>query len=328
MTELSALFPPNTAGNSMISEIPVFRRSAMVKDVKNHLIKRGTEYKTVNYLYLIDKNGILKGVASIKELLQADPESRMKELMIASLVTAAPLDPVPRVALLALQHNLKMVPIVDEKKRLIGAFGSDQLLDILNKEFADDLLRLSGIRVPRRHFKFKGLKIVYSRLPWMLVGMLGGLLTGFVIGLFKSSIEAIVLLAVFIPVIMSTGATSANQSAMIFLRNLMHGDIEHWIRYLYNEIKVSGALAIILGAILYGLLLIYPGEGVLAMAVSASLFVTIIAGSLIGVFIPMVLNKLKLDAALGAGPFLTIIKDLIAMSIYFSVATSFLKFFG
>lgn len=326
--ELSALFPPETAGRDMVSEIPIFLEDASVSDVRKHLLKDASQYNTLNYLYAVDKEHHLKGVVSIKELLQSNGRKPLKKIMQKNIIASNPLDTVPHVALLALQHNLKMVPIVDHKNRLVGAFSSQKLLDILNREFSNDLLRLSGIAVPRRHFHFKQLKIVSSRLPWMMVGMIGGLLTGLIIGAFRSSIEAIVLLAVFIPVIMSTGATSANQSAMIFLRNLIHGDIKGWGKYTLNEIKISAVLGLILGGVLFIILSAFPGDKILAAAVSISLFFTIIAGALVGVITPMVLNRLKLDPSIGAGPFLTIVKDLIAMTIYFTVATSFLTYFA
>lgn len=322
--ELSALFPPETAGRDMITKIPVFRPEAKVLDTKKHLIDKASDYETINYIYIVDDESQIVGVVSIRELLHAAEKSKLKDVMVKNVIAANPMDNVPHVALLALQNNLKMIPIVDHKKRLVGAFSSNQLLDILNKQFSNDLLRLSGISVPRKHFSFVSWKVVFSRLPWMLIGMIGGLATGTIIGVFQSSIEAVVLLAVFIPVIMSTGATSANQSAMIFLRNLVHGDIKNRGMYILNEIKVAGLLALILGGVLYLILSVFPGRHDLALAVSISLAITIMAGALIGVFTPMLLNRFKQDPSIGAGPFLTIIKDLVAMTIYFSVATTLL----
>lgn len=325
--ELSALFPPGTAGRDMMVEIPVVFDVTTVHAARTRLLKQANDYRSVNYIYLVNEDKVLTGVISVKELLQAPKEKLLKSVMIKHLVTAKPMDSVAHVASMAVQHNVKMLPIVDHKHRIVGAFGSAKLLDILNKEFSNDLLRLSGIQLPQKHFHFNQFKIAYSRLPWMLIGMFGGLATGAIIGVFKESIQAIVLLAVFIPVIMSTGATSANQSAMIFIRNLIHGDIHSRIQYVLNELKISFSLATILSIILYLVLFFYPGDMILAAAVSISLFFTIIAGSVIGVFTPMILNKLKLDPAIGAGPFLTIVKDLIAMTIYFSVSTSILRLF-
>jgi len=325
--ELSALFPPETAGRDMITKVPSFSVSDFVADVTERIVHQANDYESLNYIYITDDDGVIVGVVSMRELLQAKPGQRLEQIMVTSIVSVNPLDSLPQVALEALKHNLKMVPIVDQQNRLLGAFGTDQLLEILNKEFSNDLLRLSGVSVPKKHFHFDGLKIVTSRLPWMLVGMLGGLVTGSIIGAFRSSIEAVVLLAVFIPVIMSTGATSANQSAMIFLRNLIHGDIDHWGEYLLNEIKVSSILGIILSVILFLILVFFPGDVLLAAAVSISLFLTVVFGAVIGVLAPMLINRFRLDPSIGAGPFLTIIKDLVAMTIYFSVATSLLALF-
>ncbi len=327
LMEVTALFPLNTAGHDMITDIPVFEIHSKAGEVKEYILDKARNYRTLNYVYIVDGEGRLAGVLSMKELLQAKSSSSVRSIMQTDLVSVTPLDTIARVALLALKHNVKMLPIVDHKNHLLGAFGTDQILEILNKEFSNDLLRLSGVTVPKKHFSFHRWKIVSSRLPWMLVGMFGGLATGMIINAFKSSIQAIILLAVFIPVIMSTGATSANQSAMIFIRNLFHGDIHHRTRYLLNELKVSGLLGLILGSMLFLLLLIYPGDYALSFAVSLSLSLTIVAGAIIGVLTPMALNRLKLDPSIGAGPFLTIIKDLIAMSIYFAVSTLLLSLF-
>lgn len=325
--ELTALFPPDTAGRGMVTNIPVFRPDTRVKDTRQTVFDHSREYDSVNYVYVVDDDWVLQGVASIKEILQAKGNQTLDEMMVTSLVTANPMDTVPHVASLALQHNVKMVPIVDHKKRLVGAFSSNELLEILNKEFSDDLLRLSGVRVPPQHHSFESFKILRARLPWMLVGMFGGLLTGSIIGYFRASIEATVLLAVFIPVIMSTGATSANQAAMIFIRNLLHADIKNRTQYVLNELKVGTWLGLVQGSIVFAVIAAFVGNIVLALAVSVSLLLTVIVGALIGVLTPMTLYRFRMDPALGAGPFLTIVKDLAAMTIYFSVATFLLALF-
>lgn len=325
--EITALFPPHTAGSDMISEIPVFSRSVTAFEARTEILSHTKKYKSINYIYVTNKEGELLGVASIREIFTAPAAKKLEDIMVKKTIFAKPMDPVAHVALLSLRHQLKMIPIVDHKQHLIGVYSSDQLLEILNKEFSNDLLRLSGVSFPRKHFSFDSMRIFWQRVPWMVIGMLGGLATGTIIAAYKESLEAVVILAAFIPVIMSTGATSANQSAMIFIRNLMHGDIKSRSLYILNELKIASLLGLGLGVVLYALLGLFLGNIPLAIAVSISLGLTIVAGSLVGVFTPLILNKFKLDPAIGAGPFLTIIKDLIAMSIYFSVATALLSKF-
>lgn len=321
---LTALFPPDSAGHGMITDVPVFKVTTRVRDAQLAILQSAGRFDSINYIYAVSDDGQLKGVLSIRELLKAKAQASLSSVMAKDVVAAGPLDTVPQVALIALGHNLKMIPILDHDKRLIGAFSSNELLDILNKEFSDDLLRLSGISIPRQHHSFRSLRIVRTRLPWMIIGLFGGLLTGSIIGAFRDSIQAMVLLVVFIPVIMSTGATSANQSAMIFFRNLMHADIKNKFQYLLNEIKVSALLACCLSAILFLFVVLVWGDLALAVAVTASIFFTIIAGALIGVLTPMILYHYRQDPAIGAGPFLTLIKDVVAMTIYFTVATTIL----
>jgi magnesium transporter len=323
--ELSSLFPPETAGRDMITDIPVFSRSVTATEARTEIVSHASSYGSVNYLYITNKEGELLGVISMRELLLASPSAKLESLMTKKTIFAKPMDNVAHVALLSLRHQLKMIPIVDHKQRLVGAYSSDQLLEILNKEFSNDLLRLSGVTFSRKHFSFDSVRIFYRRAPWMIVGMLGGLVTGSIIASYKESLEAVIILAAFIPVIMSTGATSANQSAMIFVRNLIHGDIKNTTIYLLNELKIASLLGFGLSVVLYSILLFLLGNFALAIAVSVSLGLTIVAAAVIGVMTPFLLNKFKLDPSIGAGPFLTIVKDIIAMSIYFSVATALLE---
>lgn len=325
---LTALFPPDTAGSGMIIDVPVFKETVKVRDAQQAIISGVRGYESINYIYVVDEAGHLRGVLSIRELLRSKPGQALSSVMAKDIVSAGPLATVPQVALLALGHNLKMIPILDHEKRLIGAFSSNELLDILNKQFSDDLLRLSGVSVPKRHHSFSSWRIVRARMPWMIIGLFGGLLTGSVIGAYKDAIQAMVVLVVFIPVIMTSGATSANQAAMIFIRNLLHADIKNKFQYLINEAKASALLGLLMSLILFLFIGIIWHDAILAVAVSASIFTTIVAGALIGVLTPMTLYRYKQDPATGAGPFLTIIKDLVAMTIYFSVATAILTFWN
>jgi magnesium transporter len=322
---LTALFPPDSAGRVMITDVPVFNETTRVREAQQAIIEGVRDYESINYIYAVNDDGQLRGVLSVRELLQAKPQTYLTSVMAKDVVSASPLDTVPQVALLALGHNLKMIPILDHEKRLIGAFSSNELLDILNKEFSDDLLRLSGVSIPKQHHSFRSLRIVRTRLPWMIIGLFGGLITGSIIGAFRDSIQAMVLLVVFIPVIMSSGATSANQSAMIFIRNLLHADIKNKVQYFFNELKVSTLLAVCLSSILFVFILLVWGDLPLAVAVAASIFFTVIAGAVIGVLTPMALYRYKQDPSIGAGPFLTLLKDIVAMSIYFTVATTILS---
>ena len=186
VTELTALFPPDTAGQGMVVDVPVFSKHATVAEAYDHVIHNSDQYNTINYLYVINSEGQLRGVVSIKELVQAKKNAPLSAVMRKKLITANPMDTVQKVALVALNNNLKMIPIVDHKHRLLGAYSSDQLLDILNKEFSNDLLRMSGVSLPRKHFPFDSLRVFWARFPWMVVGMLGGLATGSIIGAFRS----------------------------------------------------------------------------------------------------------------------------------------------
>ena len=126
VTELTALFPPDTAGQGMVVDVPVFSSHATVHDAYDHVIHNSNQYNTINYLYVINSDGQLRGVVSIKELVQAKKDAPLSAVMRKKPITANPMDTVQQVALVALSNNLKMIPIVDHKHRLLGAYSSDQ----------------------------------------------------------------------------------------------------------------------------------------------------------------------------------------------------------
>lgn len=320
--EIKEFFPPDSAGYNMISEMPIVSLEARIDDVIKLIFKQSDRYATINYIYAVDDKRKLKGVLSIKELLSASKKKKVFNLMKKKLITVGPFEKKERVILLALQNNLKSVPVVDKKNRLLGIFTSDQLLDILNKEISKYLVKISGVSAYEHTIiSSSTLKIVKARLPWVLFGIVGGVFTGIIIGFFKATLESAIILAVYIPVIMSTGANTLNQSAMIFIRNLVSGNIKGAAHYFFKEVKIGFLIGIVSSIFILFISLFWQGHLLLGLVVALSIFLTVLFSAVIGVLIPIILYKFKIDPAIGAGPFLTTVKDIVSMLIYFSTAT-------
>jgi len=213
-------YPKETAGSIMTNEFPRVRRSATIGDVLNLLFKifekkdKVKEIETINYIYIVDKKDRLVGVLSIKEIFGTPRKTKIEEIMKRDLVKIRPLVDQEKVVYLALKYSLKAIPVVDDQNHLLGIVPSDMLLEILNQEAAEDLLRISGTHPKKEIMDAPPVKIARARLPWLFFGILGGVVAGSIIGIFRPTLESLIALALYIPVMMLHQNTRKNVVAI------------------------------------------------------------------------------------------------------------------
>ncbi len=321
-------FPSDTAGSKMISDIPVVAPQMSIDEVLIKIQKEIKKLETINYIYVLDHERKLTGVFSIKEIFRAPKEKKVQDLMKKDLVTVEPLTDQEKVAYLALKHNLKAIPVVDNQNRFLGIVPSDILLKILYKEATEDVLRLSGIQSQViRLIRAPVAEAARVRLPWIFLGLLGGLVSGSIIGIFKPSLESFIALAVYIPVMMHTGGNVGNQSAMIFIRGLLIGENRDIKNYFLREIKIGLAIGSVCAILLSLFSLLWQGSPIFGLIVGLSILATIFVAAAVGILVPWLLHKFNLDPAIGAGPFITTLQDTLALLIYFSIASLMMRYF-
>ncbi len=325
-------YPEETARSIMTNEFPRVRHSATIGDVLDLLFKifekkdKVKEIETINYIYVVDEKDRLVGVLSIKEIFGTPRKTKIEEMMKKDLVKVRPLVDQERVVYLALKHNLKAIPVVDDQNRLLGIVPSDRLLEILNQEAAEDLLRISGTHPKKEIIDAPPARIARARLPWLFFGILGGVVAGSIIGIFRPTLESLMALALYIPVMMHSGGNIGNQSAVIFIRSLMIGNKRDLLKYFLKEIKTGLILGLSCALLLSLVGLIWQRSFILGLTLGFSIFFTMVLACAVGIFIPWLLNKLKMDPALGAGPFITAIEGVISLLIYFGFVSIMLKY--
>ncbi len=316
-------YPEDSVGRHMTLDFPVVKETLTVRETLDHLRRSIKDFVEIVYVFATDDENKLTGVVTIKKLFQAHSSVRLTEIMEKRLVKALPITSEENVVLLALQNDIKYVPIVDSEGHMVGVYTTRALRHFLNRQIERRLLRASGVRW---NVLFKAgtmgvWRSVKARLPWIMVGLLGGLLSGAVIGAFHNTLEAAIILAFYIPVIMSTGANTANQSAMIFIRNVLMGNVRVAWSYFFNEVLVGLSLGLVVSIVLLFFTFLWQGSLAVAVAVSVAIFLTVVLSALMGVFIPYTLSLFRVDPSLGAGPLLTTVKDVVSMFIYFAVAS-------
>jgi len=323
-------YPEDTAGGIMTTDFISLPEDIPVEEAIIRLREVAPEAEIIYYVYIVDTQTKLSGVISLRDLIAAQDGTLLKEIMYRNVISVPANMDQEEVARVVARYDLLAVPVVDEEQRLLGIITVDDILDVIEEEATEDIYRLAGTG------EVEGVNIldasVFSlagkRLPWLLICLLGGLLSGSVIGAFEATLQSIVILAVFIPVIMDMGGNVGTQSSTIFVRGLATGEIEPkdvW-SYFFREVKVGLTMGLTNGIIIALATLFWQGIPVLGLIVGLAMFFTITLAALIGILVPIIFNHYGIDPAISAGPFVTTIKDVTGLLIYFYTASMFLRY--
>ncbi len=323
-------YPEESAGGIMTTEFISLPDDIPVEDAIARLREIAPEAETIYYVYVVDDEGRLIGVLSLRDLIAASEGTILKNIMRRNIISVnADMDQ-EEAARVVSKYDLLALPVVDEEEHLLGIITFDDVIDVMEQEATEDIYHMAGAKevVGMDLTKAPVSKVVRLRLPWLFVTMFGGVLSGSVISVYESTLEAIVMLAAFIPVIMGMGGNVGTQSSTIFVRGLATGEIEQsevW-DYFFREIRVGLTMGFFCGLLMSVVAYIWQGNVYLGLVVGTSMLITISFATLIGTLVPLVLNKLNIDPAITAGPFVTTIKDFTGLLIYFLVASAFISY--
>jgi len=281
------------------------------------------------YIYIVNDQNKLIGIISIKELFRTPKNTKVSHIMKKALTFVHPYADQEKVALLALQHNLKAIPVIDKNKNFLGVVPSDIVLNILHNETVEDALHSAGVHKfdlsATSVIKAPAIKMIKLRLPWLLLGLGGGVLAAQIVGFFEEALSKNLILAMFIPVVVYMSDAAATQTETLFIRSLALN--QHLIikNYFIREIKIGFVIALTCSSLLSIISIIWWKMPYLGLILGTSLFSAIIFAMSIALLIPIILNKFKKDPAIGSGPFATIITDILSLTIYFLIASTILE---
>ncbi len=329
-------FPPETAGGRMTMDVVAVLEDVTVREAIAQLRKQApSDTETVYYAYVCDADERLVGVLSLRKLLGASDDQRVGEVMDRRVVSVAATTDQEEVARLIERYGFLAVPVVDDEERLLGIVTVDDAMKAVEQEATEDIFRKTGLSVAdtemlrsERIVNASLSQVLKLRMPWLLVVLVGGLLAGGVIGQFEDTLEAVAILAIFIPVIMDMGGNVGTQSSTIFVRGVILGHIDTSRRvggYMLREAFTGLTIGALTGA---GAGLVgwaWQGEMMIGVVVFISMTLTCGLASMIGYGVPWLMHKLGIDPAAASDPFITTIKDITGLLIYFSLATALLS---
>lgn len=320
-------FRPHTATRHLLARIPTAELTETVATVRERLEKNARSWDSMNYVYVLDAKRRLKGVASIREVLQTNKRKKMEVFKKKELAVLYPHSELRIAAARALKHNIKSVPVVEKTGEFLGVIGSDDILRTLEEEHVRDLLSAAGLSSRTTFtdvFKVKTVQLIEWRTPWLIIGLVGGMIATTLVDVFSRELEELIALAFFIPVMVYMGSAIGTQAQMLFVRGLSYQQI-NIRRYAMRELSVDVVIGMIVAIILAGFALLLTHSPTLALIISLSIFFIMSTAGMIAIFVSLLLFKLKKDPAFGGGPFTTIIQDLVSLTIYFLVATAILS---
>ena len=323
-------YPSDSAGSIMTVEYINLRPDMTVQETFAHIRRVGFDSETI-YTCYVTVNRKLIGVVSVQTLLLSDPDARISDVMTTNVVSVPTMMDKEEVALLFSKYDFLALPVVDKEDRLVGIITVDDAIDVISEADEEDFTKMAAITpTDRPYLKTSTVQIWLTRIPWLLILMISATFTGIIISSFENALAAQVVLTAFIPMLMGTGGNAGSQASVTVIRGLSLGEIDFrdLLRVIWKEFRVAILCGITLAVATFGKLLlvdkaIMGGDitVMIALAVSVTQLLTVICAKIIGCLLPLLAEKLRLDPAVMASPFITTIVDALSLLVYFGTAS-------
>ena len=330
-TKALLAYRADAAGGLMNPRFARLRPDASIDEAITYLRQQVGQVETIYYAYVLDQEQHLLGVLSLKDLVVADPKKLVSEVMTTKVYQVTEDADQEAVTHLLSEHGIQAVPVVDKEGRMKGLITVDDLVAVVREEASEDMQKMGGMEALDGPYLDTGFfAMLKKRAGWLIILFLGEMLTATAMGHYEHQLEEAVVLALFIPLLISSGGNSGSQATTLIIRAMALGEVRlrDWWRVMMREAMAGLALGCILGAI--GLARIFLWQAVansygqyyvlLALTISLSLVAVVTFGSLAGSMLPFILRRCGLDPASASAPFVATLVDVTGLIIYFTVA--------
>ncbi|OCL94189.1 magnesium transporter [Aliarcobacter thereius] len=328
-------YEENVIGSIMTSNYATLKANMNALESISYLRKIAGDIETIYETFVINENRELLGSVSLKSIIMAEPDSLIEDFMRKNPISLKASDPVEFCVKVIQDYDLLIAPVVDENNILVGIITYDDVIDVAIEEAEEDFQKMSGTSVEvSKHgnvgfltnIKEATISTLYKkRVFWLVILVFGNIFSGAGIAYFEDTISAYIALVFFLPLLVDSGGNAGSQSATLMVRALATGDVKlkDWAGMLGKELVVASLLGFTM-ALAVSFIGIYRGGYDIALIVSLTMVLVVIVGSIIGMSLPFLLSKFKLDPASASAPLITSIADAIGVVIFFSIATAIL----
>ncbi|MCL7745188.1 magnesium transporter [Guyparkeria hydrothermalis] len=319
-------YPRESAGRLMTPEFIALRPDWTLAYALEHVQQHAGRSETIDTLYVTDAHGRLLGWTGLRKLVLGDPKATVESLMDAEPVHAVVGDDREEVARQIQHYDLTALPVVDEAGVLLGMVTIDDVMDVVEEEATEDIHKLGGLGAKQVSLRGASiLELFKKRIGWLLMLVFLAIFAAGAVSAFEETLEAAVVLSFFLPLIIGSGGNAGSQGATMMVRALATGDVSSgdWMRLWLRELGVATALGLTMGAAAWGIGLFYGGT-MLANVVFLSMIAVVVFGSMVGMLLPFVLTRFRLDPATASTPLISSIADIGGILIYFGIATAWI----
>lgn len=330
-------FPRQTAGAVMSSDFATIRSSMSVQSAINKIRKDSPSKETIYYIYVVDDDQRLTGIISLRKLIMADPKDTIEDIIKKDVVFAYVTEDQEEVIRKIEKYDLIAIPVVNAENQMVGIVTHDDAMDIIQEEQTEDIQKMAGMESLNEPYStISFIRMIQKRAGWLILLFVGETFTATAMKYYEDKIQRAVLLATFIPLIISSGGNSGSQASTLITRAMSLDEINvaDWWRVVSKELSIGLMLGFILGIIGFFRITVWalifpdiygPHWPLVSVTVGCALVGVVMWGTMMGSLLPIVLKRLGFDPAVSSAPFVATLVDVSGLVIYFSVATLFLK---
>ncbi|MCR4764612.1 MAG: magnesium transporter [Bacteroidaceae bacterium] len=317
-------YDEDTAGGIMGTEMVIVNENWSMPECLKEMRMQAEQMDEIYYVYVVDDDQRLLGTFPLKKMISSPSVSKVKHVMHRDPVSVRVDTPLDDVVQAIEKYDLVALPVVDSIGRLVGQITVDDVMDQVREHSERDYQLASGISQDIETDD-SVVQQTRARMPWLLIGILGGIGNSMILGNFDSTFAAHPEMALFIPLVGGTGGNVGTQSSAIVVQGLANSSLESkdMLKHVGKESVVAAINATIISMLVYVYnFIVYGGAATITYAVSLSLFAVVMFASIFGTIVPMTFDKLKIDPAIATGPFITIISDIMGMLIYMAITVA------
>ena len=321
------LFQKETTGRLMKQNFITANETNSVKDAVNYVRTNAAQKNNIHYVYILNEDQQLTGVLSLRELLSLEDDYLLRDVMKSDIVFFHSSVDQEVAAKVFQDTDLVSIPVLSKHNLLLGVVHVEDILDVIQFEATEDFHKMATVNTIEGSLKDTTFSFLYrKRVVWLVVLVFMNVFSVAGIAHFEDIIESNIALVFFLPLLVDSGGNAGSQSSTLMIRAMATGEVKasDWLKMFMKEISVALALGLTM-AFAVSVVGFYRGGPEIAFVVSLTMVVIVMVGSLIGMSLPFIFNKLKLDAATASGPLITSIADIVGVLIYFSIAANFLS---
>lgn len=326
LTEVQSqlVYSDESAGRIMTREYFALPESTTAREAVA-AIQEQRDVELILYVYIVDEQERLAGVCSLRQILLARPGAMLAEIMTRDVISVGPETDQEEVAQLATRYDLLAIPVLDEDGQLLGVVTYDDIVDVVREEATEDFYKMAGTSEEEILYQERSVKVASIRLPWLLVNLAGGVVTGMLLEHFQVRLQEALFLLTFVPVIMGMGGNVGTQTSTIAVRGLATGRLGRGEgstrRFLWRQLKVGMLLGVACALIVAVAAVLLQQNPLYSVVVGGAMLIALVLASMNGALIPLVFERLGIDPAIASGPLVTTSNDITGILIYFGLAS-------